>query len=74
MNIKINGEPFRVISLPTTQEDNHHGVEDRYILHEGDNPIGKLIKYTDGAYATFKGTNGVIKAHYNPAQIEVVKD
>ncbi len=62
--VTINDRTYGFNTLADTQEDNHHGIAERFELlnvNNYDHRIGSLIKYTDGSYGVFTGTNELEK-------------
>lgn len=40
--IEFHGNDFDAVSRPTTEEDNHFGVVERYDLFQNDSLVGKI--------------------------------
>jgi hypothetical protein len=51
--VKIQTNIFEWESNPTTQEDNHFGIADRYTLYQAGVEVGKLVKYINRDFAMF---------------------
>jgi hypothetical protein len=56
--VTIQTNDFLAIQTPDTQEDNHHGIKERWDLFQSigdfDKTIaGKLVQYYNGNYAVF---------------------
>lgn len=84
--VLIGSNEFIAASRPTTQEDNHHLIIERYDLYlepyNCNNSIyssmksgqriqdGHLVKYLDGNYAVF---HGLIRYNLRKAEVIVVK-
>jgi hypothetical protein len=49
--IKIQSNELLVEDMPTTQEDNHFGVINRWRIFAERTNVGQLVKYTDNTYA-----------------------
>lgn len=74
--LEIKGQRFYTNQLPTTQEDNHFGVMDRFEIFNVFNHtkiFGKLIKYKDGTFGLFAGVNGLEKSILNNNEVVFIK-
>ncbi len=62
--VKIHGVEHYFKPLAPEPHDNRCGITERYELFDMDKThkyMGRLVKYTDGSYATFSGKNSIFK-------------
>lgn len=55
--INIQGNEFEAVQIPTTQDDNHHGVLERYELYQNENLYGKIAIWNGSKFGLVIGSS-----------------